>query len=203
MLTCYEYNSCIYYSYSSDQCSLCIHDDDNLFTSGELQNGTEFTDNVYVKYNPRLAFRNVFCSVVHPQTPAEIRFNHTQYLITQVNVCYSSLYSRYSGLGLFSNGYSLGNYGACAYHTDHSRTVTWLIDQEEMILRVVYYFGVVSEADGTYVLRDLELHTDRSTYGPVSGDGGEVFEDKGYFFTGFVGWGGELLNQVGSNFLRC
>ena len=203
MLTCYEYNSCIYYSYSSDQCSLCIHDDDDLFTSGELQIGTDFQYSIHLKQDASLAFRNEFCSVVHPEVPDEIRFNHTEGSITEVDVCYSSLYGRYSGLTLYSNGLWLGDYGACAYHKDHYHTVTWLLDPGEMILRVVYYFGVVSDWDGTYILRDLELHTDRSTYGPASGDGGEVFEDKGYNFLGFVGWGGHLVNRVGSNFQRC
>ena len=195
MLTCYEYNSCIYYLYSSNQCSLCIHDDDDLFTSGELQSGSEFRDNVYVKYDPRLAFRNEFCSTMYPYLrTGEIRFNYTVGSITQIDVCYDFHYQQHSGFSLYSNGLWLGEHGSCVHNT--GTITTWLFDPDEIILSVTYYF-----TSGMW--SDIVIYTNRNGYGPVAGGSGVIYTDTGYNLLGFVGWAGVYTDNIGSNFERC
>ena len=195
MLTCYEYNSCIYYSYSIPYCALCIHDDDYLFTSGELQYGAEFFSRIYVKYDPRLAFRSELCSTMYPSVRTdEIRFNYTAGSITQINICYSTAYGRYSGFRLYSNGLWLGEQGSCSYHTGD--VVTWLFDPDEIILGVTYYFT------GGY-WSDMAIFTNKDAYGPVNVGAGDIYSDTGYNLLGFVGWSGVITDNIGSNYERC
>ena len=203
MLTCYEYNSCIYYSYSSDQCSLCIHDDDDLFTSGELQNGTEFTDNVYVKNDSNLAFRRLSCGTMHPTVAPEVRFNYTVGSITRIDVCLSTWMSAvYTGFALYSSGALVGSHGSCLYEVGVASS--WLFDANEIILRVEYYFRIgVAPGYAGYVLTDVAMYTNKATYGPLHGGSGDVYTDSGYNLLGFVGWAGWATDNIGSNFERC
>ena len=197
MLTCYEYNSCIYYLYSFPYCGLCIHDDDDLFTSGELQHTGEFFSRINVKYDPRLAFRSELCSTMYPYVRTdEIRFNYTAGSITQIDICYSThpTYQRYLGFSMYSNGLRLGSHGSCVFNTGD--IVTWLFDTDEIILSVKYYF-----ASG--FLSDIVIDTNKDDYGPVNGGFGDIQTDTGYNLLGFVGWAGEITDNIGSNFERC
>ena len=195
-LVCYEFSSCIYYSFDAGgACRLCIHDDISLFTSGEIQNDVDFTSNVYVKSDPSAAFRNTFCSSMHPQLTNDIRYNMTSGSIEMITMCYTNAYGSdgYSGFDVYSDGQWLGGHGSCLHNTYYRHT--WHFDEDEIILRVVYYFS--------WVLLDIAIYTNKAGYGPLIDTSGDAFEDKGYNFLGFVGWSGALTDVIGSNFERC
>ena len=208
MLTCFEYDSCIYYNYdvSTDTCKLCIHDDDQLFASGELQSDSnELNDDVQIKTDPSAAFRNHMCSEIHNDAPSANTFNYTDNAITEIHLCLSDFegVSVYSGFRLSSGGVTVGVAGLCDLY-DTSLDEVWSLSPGEIILRVVFYVRLTGSQQ-LLILRDMVVYTDRDIHGPIEGGSGSIYTSSGYKLLGFVGNSNvyDLITGIGANFEGC